>query len=134
MRFKRLKICSKLCTLGVLLPLLPSWGATTYRLGEDFSSDANPNGPWTYGYVPAKGHFTPFPAHEVGADDNGVPVPYWFNPITRSAIFYNPHPNTTVISYGGEGVHPPHSVWCDGEPSDVWQMTRSPRPRPVNTT
>jgi len=111
--YKAMKLKNALCALalGLAQATVLNAAGPVYNLGSDFSINAgNPNGVWTYGYTTADGVFTSFPTAEIAYDDNGLPVELWVNPATRSAIFHNQN-DRNVISNGGEGVHPPDSVW-----------------------
>lgn len=81
-----------------------------FHIGDDFSMLSNPQEPWAYGGISNDGTFTPFSTPASSPDDNGVPVDLWFEASTGSAIFHNQN-DFTVISNGGEGVHPANSVW-----------------------
>ena len=81
-----------------------------YNIGSDFSLASNPNGPWAYGIIGNDGIFKPFSTPGQTPDDKGVPVDLWYNPVTSDAIFHNQN-DFTIISNGGEGVHPANSVW-----------------------
>jgi hypothetical protein len=81
-----------------------------FNIGDDFSMLSNPHEAWAYGGISNDGTFTPFSTPFSSPDDNGVMVDLWYEPSTGSAIFHNQN-DITVISNGGEGVHPPNSVW-----------------------
>jgi hypothetical protein len=89
-----------------------------HDLGQEFSLASNPNGLWTYGYWLIDDIFHPLTASEITLDDLGQPAEVWFNPYDRGiAIFHNSN-NFALISNGGDGVHPPLSVWVDPPQTD----------------
>jgi hypothetical protein len=108
-----MKISTRLYSIGFIIALQCTAIAkerATYDLGTDFSLEHNPNGVWTYGMVTAAGDIVPFAVATTTPDDFGKPVEVWLDPLTSDAIFHN-NLTETVISNGGDGVHPPNSVW-----------------------
>jgi hypothetical protein len=101
-----------------------------YNIGSDFSLASNPNGPWAYGVIRNDGTFVPFSTPTQSPDDNGVPVDLWYEPATSSAIFHNQN-DFTIISNGGEGVHPANSVWSHPPlgADERWAVVRFTAPR-----
>jgi hypothetical protein len=101
----------------------PPAKAKTYDLGRDYSLAANPNGLWSYGFWLEDNVFHPLTGSEITPDDLGRPAEVWFNPDDRGiAVFHNPN-DFALISNGGDGVHPPDSVWVDPPQSDQGVVT-----------
>ena len=127
---------TKLFTLAFIIAFqctamdAPKEGAT-YDLGTDFSLAQNPNGVWTYGMLTSAGDFVPFTTTMITSDDFGRPVEVWLDPLTTDAIFHNDLAET-VISNGGDGVHPPNSVWSHPPLTDRYQsmVVRFTAPQP----
>jgi len=101
-----------------------------FNIGDDFSMLSNPHGSWAYGVILNDGSFVPFSTAIQSPDDNGVPVDLWYDPVGGSAIFHNQN-DFTIISNGGEGVHPANSVWFHpplGE-NERWAAARFTAPK-----
>ena len=94
-----------------------------YDLADDFSSEQNPNGPWSYGGMGSLGGaFDPFTIKGVTPDDHGLPIEYWQSvPLVDPTIYYNSN-DVAVSASGGQGVFPPGTVWVvpgsNGQPEN----------------
>lgn len=96
--------------LGVPIPInglveIEPLGAARYDVSLDFSLEANPNGPWSYGWKSSlDGNFSLFTSARVTAFDNGVPSLLWeLATFQLPAVLYNPS-TTTGTSDGGQGT------------------------------
>ena len=47
--------------------------ATTFDAAIDFSPTSNPNGPWSYGFIPVGGLYTDFVLHDLGGPAPDIP-------------------------------------------------------------
>ncbi len=82
-----------------------------YSIEDSFSSQQNPNGAWSYGYLAAfDGQFKLLPTYGTSAGDNGVTVESWSLAGHLPGVFHNPS-ETNVTSNGGAESHPPGAVW-----------------------
>ena len=88
--------------------------AATYDLSRDYSTNRNPNGPWTYGWkTNITGPFNTFIYSNRIAGGAGIVYEQWARfSNNQSAITRNGGTNT-IISNGGEFVAPPGTVWIN---------------------
>src|SRR3990172_12865814 len=93
--------------ISLVVALSHSIGGVVYDLSSDFSTNANPNGVWSYGYVTDIG--APFQPVSVARNDevsqNGVPIQSWSISGFRSPDFHFNGTTNTATSDGG--VFPP---------------------------
>lgn len=120
--FLALTLVCGLQTVGLAAPTTASPASD---LGWDYKLSANPNGPWTYGAIAHDGTFAKFTGKETTPDDKGALAEVWFNPENRrAAIFHNPA-DTTMVTNGGDGQHPPDSIWFDtADPDQRFTVAR----------
>src|SRR6185503_13488625 len=84
--------------------------AGTHNLARDFSVSSNPNGVWSYGYVPAIGG--PFTRMTVPRTNEMPVVPIWswsFDGFSSPDVHYNASSSNVFFADGG--VFPPKTLW-----------------------
>ena len=94
-----------------------------YDVGQQFSSTANPNGVWLYGWSPTVGGpVTPLGVAHSSPTESGVMVPSWqLTPYWAPVVYANTASEDAV--FGGGAVHmPPGAMWFapgqDGRPEN----------------
>jgi uncharacterized membrane protein len=99
-------------------PPSPPPPTTGFDVSRDFSTDANPAGPWSYGYqTTLGGTFSLYTHGQVTDGDNGVTAFIWSkNGWQPGTVTFNPN-SETFIDNNGYGVFPPHTVWFYAGPS-----------------
>jgi N-acetylneuraminic acid mutarotase len=92
-------------------PTNPPPARATYDLKRDYSTNANPNGVWSFGWKSVlNGPFTLFTFHD-SVLDQGALIDYWLmNEQGPSSVYHNAG-NVTLINNDGQGVYPPGTVW-----------------------
>lgn len=103
-------VTSTVATLTVVVPPPPG----SYDANRDFSLASNPNGAWSYGYVPTVGgpfDLITFPLTQPAA--NGVLVQSWqLNRHSEPAVFCNTSSQTALT--GDNGSYPWGTIWFFG--------------------
>ena len=105
--------------LGVLVAPPSKGRAQDFDLSRDFSTDANPDGVWAYGWESLLGTgFTPVTFIGRGFADNGVAFDAWsIQKFVLPGFFHYPLSNQADgLAAGGAGVYPPGSfIFFPGE-------------------
>ncbi len=124
----------KLNRLAVLSPLLSillgatgfapiSAFASAYSVSSGFAATANPNGPWSYGWIGGLGGtFTALQVPHNSADSYGLVIPSWqLTSFQTPAVYCNTSTSTASVS-GGLVQFPPGACWFfpgeDGRPEN----------------
>ena len=92
---------NKLLSVAAILLAASSASAATWNAADDFSTTANPNGPWSYGYLTDlsdSGTFTTLPARSSGSLEG------WRNPDLTESGFPLVAQNTGVVNLGFSDV------------------------------
>lgn len=85
---------------------VPAADVPTYDAQRDFSTNANPNGAWRYGYKSEfPGVFTLLDTIGTGLTDDGVPLEFWSN-AGSVPVFYHNATTNTGYNEGGLAVPP----------------------------
>ena len=87
-------------------------GATvaSFDLEKQFSTNSNPNGPWSYGYKSNyAGAFAVVTEHETAGTGDGVPIEYW-NAVFGSPVFYHNATTNTGHNSDEPSTWPPNVV------------------------
>ncbi|MEY2411307.1 MAG: hypothetical protein QOF48_3977 [Verrucomicrobiota bacterium] len=85
----------------------------SFDLAQDFSSAANPSGPWSYGWASqlASGDYVPLTVQHTSGADGAESIPSWqLTPGQTPAIYKNTTPNMITVG-GGAATIPPGTVW-----------------------
>ena len=93
-------------------PPPPPPPASTYDVSRDFSTAANPAGPWSYGWKTTLSGSFGLATHRTSfAADNGTPLAGWLLSATQLPSLIKNVGNTTAVSDGGRFTAPPGTVY-----------------------
>jgi hypothetical protein len=99
--------------------VLSSALAQVYDLEQDYSTNSNPAGVWSYGFKSTLGGtMTVYQHHLYSEQVDGGYFDFWQSQpaFTISSIYHNPS-SATVTNNGGQGVYPPGTVWFAAGPT-----------------
>jgi hypothetical protein len=93
-------------------PVMPPVTYTNFVLGRDFSTVANPNGVWSYGWKTNFSSTFGLLSQPYGSlSDNGLRIQGWILPsFGQPAVYYNSNATTAILG-SGQGVVPPGTAY-----------------------